>query len=1309
MMFAGIPTGSIKQAQAAGPAPIPANDQFPAPNPVYTEDFENNVNATGTPSSIDGYRAESDTPRYTAGNYWKDPNVCNGFIASANNQITLNAIRDTYCGPNSSDTYNNNGTQKNTWGRTDADYAAVRTKAFALAKVNLAGNPDPNGKFISNGSHVGSMSNHALSTDTSGGAPGNVPGNMFIMPDQSAIDASSVRGRFINFSVDAATSNCAATSPRLQFFMNKISATGGDNEVALNSTPTDTCDSTALADYQQVQVNNDPTFSSKKMDNDDGSNTKGQSVTYSGYTDWVNTVARGTVYGSQAQLIGTDVSKLGLRLYNSATSSSTGKANTVIKTWGQGTQNGNDGAIDNIRILDVTPRLTKSFSPDVTSVGATSRLTLTVNNRADNAVKDGWGFTDTLPSGLTFAANPNLGGTCLASPNAATVNADKNSNALVVTNGKLGGAGAGQTLTNCTIQVDVTSTTAALYSNGQDNMSQQVGIDGPTTPAKVKFTKGSVRWQKVDGVTKQALAGSQWQITRTGSNLPTGSNVATTNGQANGPVTVGPALNASFNITDTGTGQSSSVDNSITTYTTDADSGAGFLASQYLPWGTYSLKETQAPAGYKPSTTTYTFTIGSGGLTTADNTVISNPVSLSGVSNSQVPNTSVYGGVRWAKADSSTGNMLSGSEWKITGPSGSSSQDLAVTDCVGSSANDCPGTGKTGPDVNFQAGQFEVQKLLPGDYTLTETKAPDGYAVDPAVHKFTVTTGTTVDLQVLQNTSLPVCKPNSPNLYNQLSTPDGSKDHIGATANKIQRYDVSNGQTTDLADLYSAGVTRETNGLGISGDGQYFYVIDFNITSNPHIYQYDAQTGSIKTFNAANNGPNDNYRVRRGGVNLLNGIYYYSTTRQDSQENPTNVNNLYALNPQTGQSWYVGAVNTRADAAGQSGDLAFDNQGNMYFVVGQNGYAYVYVYSGTLPQTPNSNPINITPQYLNAVGGTGNGVGIAYGGGNLYISNTNGDFYRVDPSTGATIPPAMTGVGGNGNTVDLATCTSPNTLTVKKNYPNGRGNADDNVTLSAWRNTSTQVGQNVDTDGPATGVQTNQLGPVPILVGSGNSYTVRETAKGGANSLTAYDTSYSCTDTNDPTWPGKSGTIPTGDTQRDINLGEIPAGGAQARAIVCTFTNSPISGSVTWSKSGPDKTRLAGSEWTITKAGVTGQTIVTDCTNLNCSKEAYADQDSNPGAFKLISLQFGTYTLTESKAPAGFVKDTTPHTFTIDASNRNIVLNSGNPFINQQATPPTLPLTGGLSTDAFIIGGAGLIVLSVATALIMRRRKAVHV
>jgi hypothetical protein len=168
------------------------------------------------------------------------------------------------------------------------------------------------------------------------------------------------------------------------------------------------------------------------------------------------------------------------------------------------------------------------------------------------------------------------------------------------------------------------------------------------------------------------------------------------------------------------------------------------------------------------------------------------------------------------------------------------------------------------------------------------------------------------------------------------------------------------------------------------------------------------------------------------------------------------------------------------------------------------------------------------------------------------------------------------------------------------------------------------VGQNVDTDGPATGVQTNQLGPVPILVGDGNSYTVRENAKGGSNSLAAYDTSYSCTDQNDPKWPEVTGTIPSGDTQREFTLGTISAGGQKARAIVCTISNKPISGSVTWSKSGPDGTTLlSGSEWTLTGPGVPADTIVKDCTSTPCGTQAYTDQDPNPGAFRLDSLKSG--------------------------------------------------------------------------------------
>jgi LPXTG-motif cell wall-anchored protein len=70
------------------------------------------------------------------------------------------------------------------------------------------------------------------------------------------------------------------------------------------------------------------------------------------------------------------------------------------------------------------------------------------------------------------------------------------------------------------------------------------------------------------------------------------------------------------------------------------------------------------------------------------------------------------------------------------------------------------------------------------------------------------------------------------------------------------------------------------------------------------------------------------------------------------------------------------------------------------------------------------------------------------------------------------------------------------------------------------------------------------------------------------------------------------------------------------------------------------------------------------------------------------------------------VKDTAPRTFTIDAADREIKLGV---FKNPQAKPPVLPLTGGLSTDAFLFGGAGFIILSVAVAYVLRRRKAAHV
>lgn len=538
--------------------------------------------------------------------------------------------------------------------------------------------------------------------------------------------------------------------------------------------------------------------------------------------------------------------------------------------------------------------------------------------------------------------------------------------------------------------------------------------------------------------------------------------------------------------------------------------------------------------------------------------------------------------IRKQVQDASGENAVPAAGWTVNSERASGS--TAVTRTPNSAQQTASDEGKADwrfqfQDVNQRIGLTISETMQSGYAFVSGTCAvgkPDGTEYEVELTSVSqaipnIGAGDRVDCTYVNKQVPPgpiMCTPDSPYIVNQLS-----QGTIGSPyTNKLQNYNVTNGQVTDLVNL-SSTVTRETNGLGISSDGRYFYFIDFHISGtrtsggqtvtaplDPKIYRYDATNGLITTYDAAKGAtPNDNGQVRRGGVNLANDVYYYSTTQGDST---STVHNLYALNP-SGESWYVGTVTTPG-AAGQSGDLAFDNLGNMYFVTGSISNAHVSVYDGRdLPVTPNSTPINITTKYLNSTSGdTGNGVGVAYGlDGYLYTSNTGANVYKLDPSNGNTVGSVMTipQDGGNsatsGRSVDLATCVSPSTLTLKKDLPTGRVDAGDQFTLSAWRNTSTAVGQAVTTNGPVTGVQTSYLGPVPILTGAGNSYTIREVAGSGRN-LNSYGTSYECIDTQDSNWGGASGTITTTGAQRQFDLGIIPAGtGTKSRAIECTFTN----------------------------------------------------------------------------------------------------------------------------------------------------------
>lgn len=132
---------------------------------------------------------------------------------------------------------------------------------------------------------------------------------------------------------------------------------------------------------------------------------------------------------------------------------------------------GNDGAFDDIEILDVTPQLDKQFSTTTATTGESVRLTFTVTNTAELAGKAGWSFTDQLPAGLVVADQPNL-----VVDGTATVVADPGAAAITVTAGELEEGDAALTLS-----VDVTARTAGTYTNGPDNIVVRRGLDSPGT------------------------------------------------------------------------------------------------------------------------------------------------------------------------------------------------------------------------------------------------------------------------------------------------------------------------------------------------------------------------------------------------------------------------------------------------------------------------------------------------------------------------------------------------------------------------------------------------------------------------------------------------------------------------------------------------------------------------------------------------------------------------------------------------------------------------------------------------------------
>ena len=138
----------------------------------------------------------------------------------------------------------------------------------------------------------------------------------------------------------------------------------------------------------------------------------------------------------------------------------------------------------------------------------------------------------------------------------------------------------------------------------------------------------------------------------------------------------------------------------------DADRDAGQLQVNGLFLGAYSVTETVAPAGFVMDTTPRNATL------------------TQGQPNAEIASDFVntLGSLAWIKKDAK-GSLLGGATFLVTGPFGYSQ---AVTD-------------NAALDADPVAGQFLVNSLKLGTYTVAETAAPAGYIKSPVQLQGTLT------------------------------------------------------------------------------------------------------------------------------------------------------------------------------------------------------------------------------------------------------------------------------------------------------------------------------------------------------------------------------------------------------------------------------------------------------------------------------------------------------------------------------------------------------------------------------------------
>lgn len=434
-----------------------------------------------------------------------------------------------------------------------------------------------------------------------------------------------------------------------------------------------------------------------------------------------------------------------------------------------------------------------------------------------------------------------------------------------------------------------------------------------------------------------------------------------------------------------------------------------------------------------------------------------------------------------------------------------------------------------------------------------------------------------------------------------------------------------------------------------------------------------------------------NYRESwvAGGVDPVTGIYYFGQFTESSvevQQGQVEIPLAFRLyKVENGTIELVGLIHPQTELrrGGNlryinefqlNGDLAFDVLGNLHILSGHPLGADLWTVSKERLEGLNGGEIRSDTVVQNRFDGSANVVGASFNAdGVLWISGFY-QHYTFNATTNTMTPFGQRLLQQNSET-DLGSCVTPPTLGVKK-ILNGSRISDEQFKLSVDYQRSDGSFDEYTVPVTTTGEKDVVQGQVATVAAGEATYKISESVvhqpkanDAGQVSLDMFNSSLSCTDQNGKEYIANKEakddwviTVPKSVSVANPDTGEVENVVANIR---CTLTNTPRKASVAWSKvddSTPAEP-VSGSEWKITGPFETNLDV-TDCVADSAKECDGPDKDPAAGEFKVEDLNFGEYTLSETRAPEGYQipGDSNSRTFTLDSNTPDYVFETA--FVN---------------------------------------------